>query len=112
MSIGLNIKMLREQKHMTQLDVAKHVVCSVPAVSTWEQGHKIPRMRTIEALAKLFGVSKSVLIDGDEETITRLSLSNDELHLVDSFRSLTDYNRSLVLGMVDAALKSQSSLEK
>ncbi len=107
MSIGINIKMLREQNHMTQQDVAGIAVCSVSAVSSWEQGKKTPHMRTVKRLAEHFGVPASALIDGDEETITRLCLSPDECLLLDAYRGVPDKDKALVLAMVQTALENR-----
>ena len=103
MSVGTNIKMLREQKSLTQGDLAAAAVCSVQAVSSWEQGKKTPHIRTIRALAEFFGVPAGALIDGGAEDITRLCLSDGETELLDVFRSVPEKDRALVLAMVKAA---------
>jgi len=107
MSIGRNIKMLREQRNMTQLDLARIAVCSIQTVSAWETDKKVPRMGTIEVIAKHFGVTKGDIIDGDEATITRLCLTCEQHAMLELFRKVPPDRRSLVVGMVEAALKAQ-----
>lgn len=63
MSIANNIKRLREQKGLTQEELAKALGMSRPAVTQWETGWSQPRMGTVEKLAAFFGVPKSEIID-------------------------------------------------
>lgn len=64
MSIGGNIKRLREQRGMLQGDLAKALGVAESTVSYWESDTKVPRMGKIEAMAELFGVLKSEIIEG------------------------------------------------
>lgn len=66
MSIANNIKRLREQRGLTQEELAKAVGMSRPAVTQWETGWSQPRMGTIEKLAAFFGVSKGEIIDDEK----------------------------------------------
>ena len=64
MSISDNIKSLRTQHGMTQLEFGRIAGVSDKAVSSWESGLSIPRMGAIEKISAYFHVPKSVLIDG------------------------------------------------
>ena len=66
MSIGKNIKLLRERKGMTQEELGKAVGVSSMAVSQWENNRAVPRMGSIERLSEALGVSKSELISDDD----------------------------------------------
>lgn len=63
MSIGDNIKRLREQYNLTQDDIGKIAGVSYQAVSSWERGEREPRMGAIERLAEHFGIRKSDIIE-------------------------------------------------
>lgn len=63
MSIGRNIKFLREKAGLSQADFAKMFGVSDKAVSTWENETRIPRMGVIEKIASAFGVTKSQILD-------------------------------------------------
>lgn len=65
MNIGKNIKLLREQASMTQNELARALGVSDKAVSSWENGTRIPRMGVIEKIANMFGVQKSDLLEDD-----------------------------------------------
>lgn len=66
MSLGSRIKQLREDKELSQVELAKILGVTDKAVSTWENDLKVPRMGTLESLAKYFGVTKSYIIEGTE----------------------------------------------
>lgn len=63
MSIGKNIKELRELYHLTQSDLGKIAGVTDKAVSTWEAGIKEPRMGSLQKIADYFGLQKSNLIE-------------------------------------------------
>lgn len=72
MSIGENIKRLRESRGLTQAQLGDAVGVSDKAVSTWESGKREPRMGVVEKLAVFFNVPKSVLLFGDGDHFHRL----------------------------------------
>ena len=63
MSIGDNIRELRESHNLTQRDLGDILGVSDKAVSTWEKGRAIPRMGVIQKMADYFGVSKTSIIE-------------------------------------------------
>ena len=65
MGIGDNIKKLRVENQLTQVDFAKIAGVSDKAVSAWENGTKIPRMGTIEKISQYFGVPISSVVEAD-----------------------------------------------
>ena len=85
MTIGHNIKRLREERGMTQTDLAKVVGASDKAVSTWENGTAIPRIGKIEKMAHYFNVPKSEIIGDIEERQQRRMLAYYE-----QFKTLID----------------------
>ena len=65
MSIGKNIRFLRERAGLSQNDFAKMIGVSDKAVSTWENETRTPRMGAIQKIADFFNVQKIDII-GDE----------------------------------------------
>ena len=63
MSIGKNIKKLREIHNLSQKELAEIAGVSDKAVSTWENGLKDPRMGAIQKIADHFGILKSDIIE-------------------------------------------------
>ena len=65
MGIAENLKSIREQHGLTQQQFGEIAGVSDKAVSTWELGVKIPRMKCLEKISTHFNISKSKLIDDD-----------------------------------------------
>lgn len=70
MEIGKKIKQLRKERGWIMKDLAKKTSTSVSTISQWESGQTRPTYDKIEALASIFGVPLSVLLD-DEEMIMK-----------------------------------------
>ena len=58
----MNIKQLREQRGMTQEELANRLGVKYPAVSKWERGMAYPSMNTVIKMAELFQVSMDVVL--------------------------------------------------
>ena len=73
MTVGEKIKTLRKQLGLTQTELGEKLGVQKNAVSKWETGRvdDIPGSK-IRAMAALFGVSPSYLIDDEEEESVRL----------------------------------------
>ena len=63
MSIGINIKSLREERNLTQEQVADALGVSFQAVSSWERDEYRPDMEKLIRLAELFDVSVSAIAE-------------------------------------------------
>lgn len=68
-TLAERIKLLREQKGITQSELAKSIGISRSGVNAWEMGLSIPSTQYIVEIAKTFNVSTDFLL-GMEETAT------------------------------------------
>jgi repressor LexA len=75
MTIGKNIKKIREKYNLSQKDFAEIAGVSDKAVSTWENDIKDPRMGTIQKIADHFGILKSDIIEGNVDKVIPLNKS-------------------------------------
>ena len=68
---GSFIASLRQERGMTQRELAQELLVSDKAVSKWETGRGLPDIENLEALAGVFDVSMAELLRGEriEETI-------------------------------------------
>ena len=74
---GAVIRKLRENKKMTQEELAEKVFVSSKAVSKWETGQGFPDVSLIEPLAKALGISVIELLSGEDiRNINRASYMN------------------------------------
>ena len=62
---GAMIKRLREEKTLTQSELAEKIFVTDKAVSKWETGRGYPDISLVEALAKALGVSVIELLSDE-----------------------------------------------
>lgn len=74
---GAVIKRLRENKNLTQSDLAEMIGVSSKAVSKWETGKGLPDISLIEPLSAALGVSVMELMSGD--TVINKNVSSNVL---------------------------------
>lgn len=99
-SIGENIKKLREEKGLSQAELARLINKTRAAISQYENGDTTPRMGVIEDMASVFGVKKSAIIESHYEYGSVRLWTNDENELVELFRKLdTKAQHALLAGM-------------
>ncbi len=72
---GAVIKKLREEKGLTQSQLADIIGVSSKAVSKWETSKGLPDISLIESLGKALGVSVAELLSG--ETVTNRNISSN-----------------------------------
>ena len=76
------LKNLREKKHLTQEQLAEHVMVSRQAVSRWETGETQPNTDTLKLLSKEFDVSINSLLGSPRQLICQccgMPLSEDDM---------------------------------
>ncbi|MBQ6655380.1 MAG: helix-turn-helix domain-containing protein [Erysipelotrichaceae bacterium] len=67
MSLGNNIRALREEKKMTQEKLAEKLDVSFQAVSSWERDEYKPDLEKLIRMAKIFDVSLSNLVEDEKQ---------------------------------------------
>lgn len=75
MEIGHNIQQRREDKGMSQQDLADYLGISRQSISKWENGSALPSFKNVLALSDLFVVSLDELVKGDEALIEKFESS-------------------------------------
>ncbi len=63
---GTTIKRLREQKGLTQDELANKIFVSNKTISKWERGHGLPDISLLEPLAKALNISVIELFSGSQ----------------------------------------------
>lgn len=64
--IGKIIKQLRQERDLTQEDVATHLGISFQSISKWERGDGYPDITMLPALSNYFGISIDELLGINE----------------------------------------------
>lgn len=81
--IADNIKILRQQRGMTQSELARKLKITRSSVNAWEMGISVPSTQYIAELALLFNVSSDYLLGiAKSSTISVDGLSDTEIAAV------------------------------
>ena len=81
MSIGLNIKLHREERNLTQEQVAEALGITFQAVSSWERNEYKPDTDKLVKLAELFDVSVSALVEENSHVFKTKEVIYDWEHM-------------------------------
>ncbi|MGI6563345.1 MAG: helix-turn-helix transcriptional regulator [Clostridia bacterium] len=68
-NIGQNIKRFREEKKMTQEQLAEQMNVTRQAVSNWENGKTLPNIDTLFRLSLIFEISIEEIIYGEKRKL-------------------------------------------
>ena len=109
MSIGQNIKKLRELNGLSQKDFAVIAGMSPKTVSAWEVGRIVPRMCAIQRIADYFGVKKSALIETGDFEMYSLIPEDEEKKLLADYRELNLEGRNILRGVLKSLSNTYST---
>ena len=70
---GAAIKQLREQRNLTQAELADRIGVSAKTVSKWETAKGLPDVSLLEPLAKALNISVIELMNGEQITNRNVS---------------------------------------
>ncbi|MDF9825125.1 transcriptional regulator with XRE-family HTH domain [Breznakia sp. PF5-3] len=83
MDIAKKLQRYREDKSLTQEQVAENIHCSRQTISNWETGKSLPDITSIVLLSTLYEVSLDEMLKGDsimlhhmQEELKKLEISN------------------------------------
>lgn len=78
---GNTIRRLREQQHLTQLQLAERLSVSDKTISKWETGKGYPDISLLEPLANALSISVIELLSGNDITNTNRSFNMKRIKL-------------------------------
>ena len=96
------LRELREQKGLSQGDVAKLIDVTRTAYAAYETGQNKPT-RKLQELSDLFGVSTDYIL-GNDKTETEIKYSADEQRLIEVYRKLDDRGKKNILRNAEGEL--------
>lgn len=110
MEFSSNLRYLRKERGMSQDELADKLgYKSFTTIQKWESGVSEPSVSTLKVIANIFGVSMDQMINQDlsvpsSSSATPLRLSEQEEHLVVSFRCLNEEGREKAVERIDELL--------
>lgn len=98
---------------ITKNKMLKDLKMGTGTFATWEKRGTIPSGETLSKIADYFGVSTDYLLGDKNKSVTDNGngLSESEAQLIKLFNSVPEESRALVVGMIEAALKSHGLLK-
>ena len=105
MNFSLKLKELREDKGLSQANLAHELNVSVGCVGMWESTKQIPPASRLVQIADFFNVTVDELIGRKTENSLRAydhhELTDQQtIDLVKLYKALSDYNKAVVFGYV------------
>lgn len=99
---------LREERNLTQTDIANAIQTSRTNIGRWEKGENEPASSYVIKLADFFECSTDYLLGRSDDfgnvtvQANGAPLSNDEQMLLELFQTLSPAHKAQVLGYVQA----------
>ena len=100
---AFRLRKIRKDKNLSMQKLANLSGVSSGNISEYENGNKIPGLKTIIDLCKALNISTDYFIFGIEIT----GLSEDEIRCLNSYRSLTERDK----GKIDLFMEQLLSLQ-
>ncbi|MBR5538527.1 MAG: helix-turn-helix transcriptional regulator [Clostridia bacterium] len=94
MELDKKLQELRNQKGLTQDELAEKIFVSRTAISKWESGRGYPNIESLKALSKFFGVTVDELLSGYE----LLAISEED------GKKKENHFRDIVFGLLDVCV--------
>lgn len=121
MDIGKKIKNLRQQKGISQIDLAKTIGVSKSTMSNYERNYSTPDPDIVVAFANYFNVSIDYLYDYNDNPIhpnlmkennlyqINQTLTKDEHNVLVYYNRLSDENKDYIKGSMIQLYIGQNS---
>ena len=78
MNISSQIRKLRDEKNISQEELAEKVFVSRQTISNWENDKNYPDIKSLLLMCEVFDVSLDYLVKGDVETMKK-AIQNDDI---------------------------------
>lgn len=107
LEFGKTLKELRNERNVTQRELAGLVGLSATGYAGYEQGHREPDLKTLVSLAKFFNVSTDYLLGLKDETGCLAETMNfnqllpEETELIKTYRALPRGKKARVAAYAD-----------
>lgn len=108
-----NLKELRLQKGLRQIDIAKEFNIAKSTYCCYEKGINEPDIKTLIKLADYFYCSIDYLLGRESEDgtiyIRGYDLSNEEIALIDSLRKMEQSDREFIIKLIQKTSQTNTS---
>jgi transcriptional regulator with XRE-family HTH domain len=106
--IGENIRRIREEKKLSQKELAAAIEVAPTQYSRVETGKVMPALKTLIKIAKTLDVPLDVLVNADSNAAAEVTVKDkslfDKVRLIDE---LPDNEKNMVLQVIELALSKK-----
>ena len=107
-AVGKTISTLRQNRNMTQQQLAATLNVSHQAVSKWENGAALPDVQTLMDLSRLFGITLEQLLTGDvPQDRVNVKPAGD-----DALQNIGNFFNNIVSGIFQPAKKDEPAKDQ
>lgn len=104
--IGERIKNIREQRKISQKELAKKIGVSNSRLSNWELGINRPDVDSLALICKALGISADILLDINTDELNKYTPS--EQSLIKKYRLLSAKEQAVVDNLIDGLAPTSS----
>lgn len=101
------LKYYRQRSGLTIYEVGARIGRNGKTISAWENGRGQPDADMLLALCKLYCIDSISELFGETMKDRYIDLSDDERHLIDMYRTLTDRGKAYISSTVDMAVDAE-----
>lgn len=110
------LKMLRLEKNLTLELLGSIFHITKQTISRWETGDRIPSIEIVYMLSEYFDVTTDYLLGKSDSRETyeikndneQLNLTNNELELLEEFRTLNKYEQNIIKGKISEMIYNKN----
>lgn len=111
MKFSDNLRNLRIQRGLTQMELAEGMNTAQSSITSWETGRREPDFKTIQRLADFFNVPLSALLpSSDEIDESYVNVVAESLHANPKLKLLFDHTKNFSEQDLDAVLAVVKSI--
>ncbi len=104
----MKLKELRNQIGLSQQELAQKVNCSQTSIYRYENDLAEPDIKTLIALAKVFGISVDELIEADTPMLDLRKFDTWNRKIIEKIKNLPPKDAERIFGIIDGYLKDKN----
>ncbi len=112
MNFGDILKKLRQDKKMTQEELAIKINSSRSNIANYENNNNMPSVEILDRLAKIFDVSTDYMLGKTNIKNNKLDLTDEDIKFIKSIKKLDNTNKMIIENTMEALLDKQEKDEK
>ena len=116
MEMGHILAQLRENRNLSQAQLANELNVSAGAIGLWEVNKRFPSPETLIKIADYFNISMDILFQEDRQNKTYKKFNSEQLpqnceYLIEYYKKMNEESRDILIGKAAEILREQRQEE-